>query len=66
MTLPHERANAVNRTREFLISLLDTKKTPRIPKSLRIQAAALLRHYPSGYDMETVHESFPTKTHPAR
>lgn len=52
MTLPNERRNAVNRTRDFLTSLLDPKKTPRIPKKIRRQAAACLRHYPHEYEMD--------------
>jgi hypothetical protein len=42
----------VNNTREFLRSLLDTKKTPRVPRQIRLQAYALLKHFPSEYDME--------------
>jgi|LakMenE18May11ns_1017448.scaffolds.fasta_scaffold9878218_4 hypothetical protein len=51
MTLPYERVNSVNRTRQFLRSLLDPKETPRIPKQIRQQAASLLRHFPNEYDM---------------
>lgn len=52
MTLPNERTRSVVQTREFLVSLLDPKKTPRVPSQVRKQAARLLRHYPSGLDME--------------
>jgi len=52
MTLPYERTNAVNRTREFLYDLLDPKKTPRIPKEIRQRARSLLKHYPTEYDMD--------------
>lgn len=51
MTLPYERTNAVNYTREFLYDLLDTKKTPRIPKEIRQRAGSLLKHYPTEFDM---------------
>ena len=54
MTLPVERYNAVNNTREFLYLLIDSKKTPRIPKEVRTLAYNLLKHYPTGYDMEDV------------
>jgi hypothetical protein len=57
MTLPSERTRAVQNTRDFLLDLLDPKKTPRIPREIRRRASALLRHYPSRLDMEeTVEE----------
>ena len=34
--------------------LLDPKKTPRIPKDIRIKARALLKHYPREYEMQLV------------
>lgn len=54
MTLPYERVNAVNRTREFLYSLLDPKQTPRVPKHIRETARSLLKHYPSDLDMNII------------
>jgi hypothetical protein len=54
MTVPIERTNAVIRTEKFLISLLDPKATPRVPRSIRQDAKNLLRHYPSEYDMNTI------------
>ena len=57
MTIASERTRAVNLTAEFLYDLLDPKQTPRVPKEIRRRAAALLRHYPSRFDMElTVEE----------
>lgn len=49
MTLPHERALAVENTREFLLSLLDPKQTPRVPKAIRKRAGQLLKHYPHDF-----------------
>lgn len=46
MTLPSERANAVKRARQFLYDLLDPKKTPRVPRAIRMQARSVLKHYP--------------------
>ena len=46
MTLPVERFNSINFTREFLRSLLDPKLTPRVPY-IRQQASSMLRHYPT-------------------
>lgn len=51
MTLPRERANSIHNTREFLRSLLDPKKTPKVPKSVRREAYWCLRHFPSDYDI---------------
>jgi hypothetical protein len=44
MTLPTEELRALILAREFLVSLLDPKKTPRIPKKIRKQAYWLLKH----------------------
>jgi hypothetical protein len=52
MTLPYERYRAVSITREFLYALLDSAKTPRVPRSVRQTAARCLRHYPAEPDME--------------
>ena len=51
MTLPYERNNAIENTREFLRSLLDPKKTPKVPKKVRTSAYWCLRHFPSDFDM---------------
>ena len=52
MTLPDERYRAVNNAREFLRSLLDPKKTPKVPKKVRKEAYWVLKHFPSEYDMQ--------------
>ena len=59
MTLPDERFIAVARVREFLYDLLDPKKTPRVPKEIRVRARNCLRHYPYETDMERVAELAP-------
>ena len=59
MTLPYERKNAVNRTRDFLKDLLDPKATPRIPKYIREQAYRCLKHYPLPFEMEEAAEQAP-------
>lgn len=67
MTLPSERTRAVNYTREFLYSLIDPRKTPRVPKHIREDASRLLRHYPSQVDMDIISDKemsldFPLRT----
>lgn len=59
MTLPDERYRAIQSTRHFLMSLLDPKETPRVPRSIRGQAYSLLRHYPSDWDLERLSEKSP-------
>ena len=56
MTLPYERENAVNNTRELLYLLTDPKKTPKVPKQIREVASGLLKHYPTSLDMKMVTE----------
>lgn len=46
MTLPWQRELAVHNTREFLLSLLNPQRTPRVPRAIRLEARALLKHYP--------------------
>ena len=59
MTLPVERFNSINFTREFLRSLLDPKLTPRVPLYIRQQASSMLRHYPSHVHMQDVSKLVP-------
>lgn len=59
MTLPDERYRSIEYTREFLRSLLDPKKTPRVPKSIREEAYWCLRHFPWEMDMERTARNIP-------
>ena len=59
MTMPNERRNAVNYTRQFLVDLMDPKKTPRVPKEIRKRAYSCLKHYPGDYYMEKAAEQAP-------
>ena len=52
MTLPNERYFSIVNTEQFLLDLLDPKKTPRVPKEIREQARRCLRHYPRRYDLD--------------
>jgi len=56
MTLPDERYRAVVQTQRFLLSILTT---PRVPKAIKDQARACLRHYPSDYEMQRAAEGSP-------
>lgn len=59
MSLPYEKTNSISDTREFLRALLDPKKTPKVPKTIRKWASSCLRHYPHGYEMEKVSKKCP-------
>lgn len=60
MTLPDERYRAVVQTRRFLLDLCNPQHTPRVPKIVREHARAMLRHYPSDWDMTLAAESAPS------
>lgn len=59
MTLPDERYRAVVQTRRFLLDLCNTQHTPRVPRLIRETARAMLRHYPSDWDMQRAAASCP-------
>ena len=60
MTLPDERYRAVRRAESLLKDLCDASKTPKIPKTIRGQAASILRHYPCGWDMDVAAHCTPS------
>ena len=55
MTLPNEEMRALLTAREFLFSLLDPKRSPRVPSDIRRQALDLLRHYPYQHRIEDLY-----------
>lgn len=59
MTIQCERSRAVNYTRGFLLSLLNPKRTPRVPLAIRQHAGRCLRHYPWPSEMERTAEKCP-------
>ncbi len=60
MTMPNERRYAVNNTRQFLLDLLDSKKTPRVPSAVRKEAGRCLKHYPGEYYMKEAQKMAPS------
>lgn len=46
MSLRMEQYWSLQQTREFLVDLLDPKKTPRVPKDVRQRARRCLKHFP--------------------
>jgi len=59
MTLPDERYRSLVYTKKFLIELLNSKSTPRVPKIIRQRAHSLLRHWPDDYHLEMMTEQMP-------
>ena len=58
--MPCERTWAIRNTNQFLIDLLDPKKTPRVPSAIRKEAYRCLRHYPGDYHMEEAQRLAPS------
>lgn len=44
--IPEEEYHSIKETYKFLCDLIDPKKTPNIPKSIRDNAKKCLKHYP--------------------
>ena len=51
MSIKQEKQRAIIIARAFMRDLLDPKKTPRIPKTVRDRAYWALRHYPADFDI---------------
>lgn len=58
LTLPDERYRAVRNTAEFLQRLAGGQYA-RVPKAVRGEALALLRHYPTDYDLRSAARTSP-------
>ena len=56
--MPDERYRSVIQTRDFLWKLAGGE-FPRTPKGVRAEANALLRHYPSEWEMDRLAEASP-------
>lgn len=59
MTMPDERFAAVEYARQFLLALVDSKQTPKVPRYIRQEALRRLRHYPQAYELELAAEKAP-------
>ena len=51
---PQQQVASVVATRDFLLRLINTKETPRIPREVRREARALLRHFPIADELRPV------------
>lgn len=59
MTLPDERFRALKFAQSLCEDLLDSKKTPRVPKHIRQRARSVLRHWPEEYYLSLLAEARP-------
>lgn len=57
-----QRVAAVVATRDFLLRLSNPSDTPRVPREVRREAKALLRHYPIADTLRPVLEQAFTDT----
>lgn len=53
---PEQQVTAVCQAREFLVRLINTRQTPGIPREVRREARALLRHYPPAVQLRAMLE----------
>lgn len=51
MSTFNEENRAIERVRQFLYDLLDPKKTPKVPKEIRLRARQIVKHYPLMMDV---------------
>jgi hypothetical protein len=51
MTMPNERTRSIFAAKRFLLELLNSKETKRVPKEIRRRAYSVLRHFPSAVDL---------------
>ena len=58
MTLPDERYRSVKWAESFLKRLAGGE-FPRTPKAVRQEAGSILRHYPSGWDLDRAARAAP-------
>jgi hypothetical protein len=61
-----QQVSAVLNTRELLLRLVDTKRTPRVPREIRAEARALLRSFPASHVLRPVLEGESSLVNPRR
>lgn len=59
MTLPDERYRAIKWAESFMQDLVDSSKTPRVPREIRQRARSVLRHYPGSYYIDELARARP-------
>lgn len=59
MTLPDERYRSIVAAERLMLDLLDSRKTPRVPREIRDRARGVLRHFPEEYYLSMLAEARP-------
>jgi hypothetical protein len=60
MTLPDERYRSIQRAGDLLLRIAAHPKLTRgVPKQIREEAAAILRHYPGSFDLAQLERAAP-------
>lgn len=58
MSTLEEKQRAIESANDFLVDLLSSKKTPRVPMAIRVRAQRVLRHLPTKHDINEPTEPF--------
>lgn len=56
MTTIDERFQAIHNARSFMYRLMDPKQTPKVPKKIREEARARLKHFPHEFEVKYMEE----------
>lgn len=56
--MPYEEKIAINNARLFLTKLLIPTQTPKVPRAIRKEAGALLKHYPYPYAVDIIFKHY--------
>jgi len=59
MTLPDERYRAIMAAKDFLTRLSFSSEIKRVPLAVRKEARAVLRHFPSDFDLAEIERYAP-------
>lgn len=57
MTTIDERFQAIHNARSFMYRLMDPKQTPKVPKKIREEARARLKHFPHEFEVKYMEEN---------
>jgi hypothetical protein len=58
MTMPHGEYNSKNSARIFLYDLTDPKKSPRVPKKIRLEARRILSTFQQFFPQNKKYEKY--------
>ena len=54
MSLPTEQARALVSARQFILNLCIPGKIKKIPRAVRLEARARVKHFPMSWDLERI------------